>query len=625
MYHNSCFVSLRKIDVVTRSIRTFLEVMVTGLALLSPPVFAQNAIVIQNVSIIDGTGSAIRPNASVFIEDGKIILIEYSAIVALPEDALVINGKGKYLLPGFIDSNVHASIYGNSKRRETVVKYGERNDELVLEFAQRLLKYGITTARDSYGALVPLMEVRDRINSGDAVGSRLLVAGNIVGWGGPFSLTFSLMSESDLTLFQATWNDWIAQGVGEELMDMGPEEVRVAINSYLDKGPDFVKYGGTSHFLRPSLIGFSPRVQKVIVDETHKRGLIAETHSTSPEALRMSVEAGIDLIQHPEILSRDYPDELLEMIVQRDVICALRSNTLTGKPWQQHLQDKKSVEAELSTAAAPRTTAERRQREERLNLGYEIQRRNAERLIQAGCRVTIATDSYQGQAPEFRMEPKPDIDEAGTGSILAIEGLVELGMTEMEALVAATRNGAMAAGMLETIGTIEVGKNADLLILRENPLDDISNIRSIERVFSRGKAVNSDALPEKAIFYLGPIVTADRMQTSHAANPVVVTKGLEGETSAVASQRLQSDRPASADEFGEGLIVLNINRAPHGNLIVELENGQRWRQLDSDNTQIVIPTTTSALTANVKQSIFGSVSMAINGSGRPFKVSRINE
>jgi imidazolonepropionase-like amidohydrolase len=269
--------------------------------------------------------------------DGVITRIDAAPGTQIPVGATVIDGSGRFLLPGFIDSNVHASIYGNSQRRETVVKYGDRNAELVLEFVQRQLLHGVTTVRDSYGVLQPLMEVRDRINNGEVVGSRMLVAGNIVGWGGPFSMTFSLMQESDLTLFQAMWNDQIAQGVGEELMDMGPEEVRVAINQYLDKGPDFIKYGGTSHFTFPSLIGFSPRVQKVLVEETHKRGLIAETQSTSPEALRMSVEAGIDLIQHPEILSRDYPEDLLGMIIERDVLCAIRSNTLAGKPWQDHL------------------------------------------------------------------------------------------------------------------------------------------------------------------------------------------------------------------------------------------------------------------------------------------------
>lgn len=319
--------------------------------LLTAPARGQDgAIAITNVTVIDGTGAAAKPGQTVVIEEGKIRTIGRDRSVDTPDGALVVDGTGKYIVPGFIDSNVHASVYGNSKRRETALKYGSRNQELALEFVQLQLKHGVTTVRDSYGDLLSLIAVRDRIASGDAVGPRMLVAGNIVGWGGPFSLTFSLMAESDLTLFQEQWNDRIAQGAGEELMDMGPEELRVAMNAYLDKGPNFIKYGGTSHFRVPSLIGFSPRTQKVIVEETHKRGLIAETHATSPESLRLAVEAGIDLIQHPEILSDDYPQDLIEMIVDNGVVCGIRSNTLGGETWQAHLRNKAQAEADFADA-----------------------------------------------------------------------------------------------------------------------------------------------------------------------------------------------------------------------------------------------------------------------------------
>ena len=62
------------------------------------------------------------------------------------------------------------------------------------------LRYGVTTVRDSYGALLPLIEVRDAIARGEAIGPRMLVAGNIVGWGGPYSVTFALIGERDLSL-----------------------------------------------------------------------------------------------------------------------------------------------------------------------------------------------------------------------------------------------------------------------------------------------------------------------------------------------------------------------------------------------------------------------------------------
>lgn len=606
---------------VVRTVSFLFCAAVVFLAGLDPAI-AQNTIVINDVKIIDGTGAPLRSGMTVMVEGGIISRIGSIRNAAVPVGAIVIDGAGNYLLPGFIDSNVHASIYGNSRRRETVVKYGERNADLILEFVQRQLMHGVTTIRDSYGALMPLMEVRDRIDRGEAIGSRMLVAGNIVGWGGPFSMTFSLMAEADLTLFQARWNDWIAQGVGEEMMDMGPEEVRNAINRYLDKGPNFIKYGGTSHFRRPSLIGFSPRVQKVIVEETHKRGRIAETHSTSPEGLRMSVEAGIDLIQHPEILSRDYPDDLVELIVARDVLCAIRSNTLTGELWQEHLADKKDVEESLREEPEPKTLAERRQREDRLNVHYEIQRRNAEKLIRAGCRVTIATDNYQGRAPEFRKEPKPQDQEAGIGSILAIEGLVELGMTEMEAIVAATRNGAIAAGMLDSIGTVEVGKDADLILLRDNPLEDISNIRSLEQVIARGRIIDFGTLPQNRVFYLGPGRLSGERQSEQPADTYFPSAAIVAE---VAGPEPEDDHQgiSTQDEFGDNLPVASIRKTPFGNLIVELKNGQHWRQLNSDHTTVRLPADISGLSAEIKHSFLGSVTMRINGTTRSFRVSRI--
>jgi imidazolonepropionase-like amidohydrolase len=479
------------------------SLLVTLLAAITSLAFAET-VVIENVTLIDGNGGDPQSNRYVTVRSGRITAIENSTPEGLPESTLFISGEAKYLVPGFIDTNVHASVYGNSKRRETAVKYGDRNHELAEEFAQRQLKHGVTTIRDSYGSLLPLIQVRDAIASGEMLGARMLVAGNIIGWGGPFSLTFSLMDESELTLFQELWNDLIAQGAGEELMDMGPGELRVAINAYLDKGPNFIKYGGTSHFRYPSLIGFSPRAQRVIVEETHKRGLVAETHATSPEALRMAVEAGIDFIQHPEILSAAYPDELIQMIVERDIICGLRSNTLSGEPWLKHVAQREQAIRELADAEPAHSSAERRRRAERKGDLYQLQRENAERLIRAGCRVTIATDNYQGDAPEFRREPKPEIQEAGIGSILAIEGLVELGLSPMQALVAATRNGAMACRGLEEFGTLEIGKSADMLLLDANPLDDIRNIRQQNMVMAKGVIIDTASLPRQRIFYTGP-------------------------------------------------------------------------------------------------------------------------
>lgn len=473
------------------------------------PAAAQETTAIVGATLIDGNGGPPLEDGTIVWSGDRITAVGPRSAVDVPAGARVIDGAGKFVTPGFIDSNVHLSLYGAG---ETIVRYFDRNAALTLEAAQMQLRHGFTTVRDSYGSLLALMEVRDAIARGDTVGPRMLVAGNIVGWGGPYSISFSLIRQRDLTLFQEQFNDYITQGSGEELMEMEPEDLRVAINDYLDLGPDFIKFGGTGHFSNPIMIGFSPRAQRVMVEETHRRGLVAETHSTSPEGLRISVEAGIDLIQHPGVLSSDMSDELIDMIVEREIVCAFLSNTVTGKAWQDHL-DAQAERMEMEATEKADAEAEGRQLEERQKTsaelraerrargeGIEIRRRNTERLIEAGCVSTIGTDNYLGTAPEFRRTPKAENQAFGMGSVIATEGLVELGMTPMEAIVAVTRNGAIACMMLDELGTLEVGKFADILILDANPLEDIGNIRAIGTIIRDGRIVDRDSLPYERIF-----------------------------------------------------------------------------------------------------------------------------
>ncbi|MGH7694754.1 MAG: amidohydrolase family protein, partial [Gemmatimonadaceae bacterium] len=123
-----------------------------------------------------------------------------------------------------------------------------------------------------------------------------------------------------------------------------------------------------------------------------------------------------------------------------------------------------------------------------------------EKLIKRGCTVSVATDNYLGLAPEFRREPKPKWQDAGSGTLSGIEGLVELGMTPMQAIVAATKNGAIASHALAEYGTIEAGKAADLVMLDADPLADIKNIRKLSLVIANGVVVDPKTLPTKPVW-----------------------------------------------------------------------------------------------------------------------------
>ena len=473
----------------------------------SSPFQNDDVTAIVGATIIDGNGGPPLTEATIVVSDGRITDIGPKSFIEVAPGAQVIDGTGKYVMPGLVDTNVHMSPL---RGQPTFARYWDRLDEIVLQGVQLQLKYGTTTVRDSYGTLLPLIKVRDAIARGDAIGPRMYVAGNIIGWGGPYSDTFSRIRESGLSLFEEQINDFFSQGTGEDLMHMTPDELRLALNAYLDKGPDFIKFGGTWHINYPTLISFSPRAQRVIVEETQKRGLVAETHSTTLEGLLISIEAGIDLIQHPEVVGhREITDELVELIVEREIICSLLPNKYTGKIWEEHLEkqeeakNKQEEEKEAQRRTA-KTTAELRREQEETGIAnpetllipnLEMRRRNAKKLIAAGAIISVGPDNVIGVAPEFRRTKKSEHLEPGIGTIIAIEGLVELGMTPSQAIVAATRNGALACKGLEEFGTLEGGKLADLLMLGSDPLADISNLRTLEMVMKEGQNIDLEALP----------------------------------------------------------------------------------------------------------------------------------
>jgi imidazolonepropionase-like amidohydrolase len=467
---------------------------------------------IVGATLIDGTGAAPVRDAVILISGTRITAAGPRASVTIPAGATQIDARGQWITPGLIDTNVHLSLYGGQNERyETIVRYQTRFEDIVLEAAQIDLSYGITTVRDSYGALVPLTHVRDAIARGDKIGTRILAAGNILGWSGPYSFSFSRVT-TPLTLFQEQMNDFIAQGGGEELMNMTPGELGRAIGAYIDRGPDFIKYGGTSHFSEPTFIGFSAEAQKAIVDEAHRRNKFVETHSTSIEGLRVSITAGIDGIQHPELLDgREMPDDMIAMIRDRKLICSMLVSTITGPAWERHLKikadaDKRVADAakDAKTPAREKTTAEKRKEASDAGDDLEMRRKNAVKLIRAGAIVTPGTDSYWAAAPELSRTPKPQDQDHGMGTILAIEGLVELGMTPAQAIMAATHNGAVAARRDKDFGTIEPGHFADLVIFTANPLADIHNLRKVGTVIKEGKTIAREKLPEARVLSSPP-------------------------------------------------------------------------------------------------------------------------
>ena len=479
---------------------------------------------IVDATLIDGRGGPAVPGTTIVIEGKRITMVGPTAAVTFPRDATIVDGKGKYVVPGLIDVNVHVTGVGFMEDLFAVSLYGGNEDPLfrygyALEAAQMALKAGITTIRDTYGPLPPLISLRDAIARGEVLGPRMQVAGDIIGWGGPHHYGGGGFSWTAPAPMEEHFNDYFHAyaPIGNELTIMEPAEARVAINAYLDKGPDFIKIGVTSHaYAPPVTLTFSPRVLKAIVEEAHKRGLKVDVHSSSLEGHFQAAEAGVDIITHAGGNANELTDELVRILREKQVICVIFANMTEGPVAALH-ERRPSPAAGDAVADATRKMWPYRATPEqwpksaaaRLREGPHSQaeftarrRRNQKRLIEGGCTIAVGTDSAPMQWPShYGASAQPYFADPGIGTIIAIEGLVKLGMTPGQAIVAATLNGALATGRQKELGTIEAGKMADLLLLTADPLADISNLRKLDRVMIEGRLVNPDSLPTNPRMY----------------------------------------------------------------------------------------------------------------------------
>ncbi len=487
--------------------------LVTAMWLLPSLLSAQGrepcAVAIVGVTVIDGNGGPAFADATVLSRNGKFVEIGKRVDVKVPDCAQKIDGTGKYLTPGFVDTNVHNAMPTSAAE---YARYWDRLSDIAIEGAQMHLKYGVTSMRDSYGTMMPLIAARDAINSGKAVGARMYIAGNIIGWGGTFSKTFR--GRDPENYFEEWINDQITQGAGELMPWFGPDSLRVIVNDYIDKGVDFVKIGGTTHtHTEPGLV-FSERQFKAIVDAVHKRGLMAETHSTTPEGMYIALMSGIDLIQHPEVGGVPIPDEILKLLDEKKPFCSIHGNNHAGRAYQMAQAragaanrtggaTANSEPTELRNWPKPKMTEKMIEDSIRAT-NSRVMRGNAEKIVKTSCPITTATDNQVAQPIEFSRDPNAwGARQPGVGTLASIESLVDFGMTPAQAIVAATKNGAKALpyNMGDSLGTIERGRIADAVMLDANPLEDITNIRKISLVMKDGNVIDRDKLPINPIIY----------------------------------------------------------------------------------------------------------------------------
>lgn len=439
------------------------------------PAAAQTTAVIGG-TVIDATGRPPIPNGVVLIADGRITSVGPAATVTIPASATRIDATGKYVIPGLMDANLHLGL---NIWLDDLIRFEDRYDEIILEGAQLALKSGMTTVFDTWGPRAALIKVRDRVDAGQAVGSRIYLAGNIIGFSGPLGPDFIAAAAAHVPkAFVKKVNDTWEQGTGRELLWMPPDTLRAAMRKYTGLGVDFLKFGGSGH-QEMNLLTFSPRAERIIVEEGHRAGMTVQAHVTSPESIDMAVDAGVDILTHGDISGPVYPipQETLKKIVDRSV--SVSSLAIT----------KRSLDALTKHAPAGLTPY------------MKISSENVRNMVKAGVKLMVSTDA--GVEDPLRLAESPSLAadtvdarvKIGEGHFNAMVAFEEAGMAPMEILRSATANVAKAYKLDREIGTLEAGKRADLVILGADPLASARNYRSIRSVIKDGKVIDLTSLP----------------------------------------------------------------------------------------------------------------------------------
>ncbi|MEO0997529.1 MAG: amidohydrolase family protein [Pseudomonadota bacterium] len=482
---------------------------VTAPAAGEPPDTTRLAVV--GGTIIPATGATVIRNGVVLISDGRIERV--GASVKIPDGYRKIDARGKWVTPGLIDTNAHLIL---TTVPEFFVKYEDRLEAIALQSAQVALKYGMTTIGDTWGPLEPLLAVRDRINAGEEIGTRVLVAGNIIGCGGPFTAYF--MKGWDVRGDSIRYGGWVhpdiqrridetwEAGVGPNLLAMTPEEIGDALRAYIARGVDFIKVCVSGHSLGAvEPLMFSDEALAVMRNEARRAGIPFTTHTFSVASLRQAIDVGADFLLHPNVMSVPYAAASRQ---QRDAIEALAAEAaakgiqagLMAIPNKEHME----IMAGWDPRAHPQAGYLNRIMLNRgafvSDDGYEKGAEGVRIWIESGVEYTIATD----QGPESADLGPTVWGRLGRAHFERMEALQQLGEEPADILIAATRNGAAAYRLDGEFGTIEEGKIADLLIVDADPHRDIANLRQIHAVIKDGQVVDRSALPTEPVLDYDP-------------------------------------------------------------------------------------------------------------------------
>jgi imidazolonepropionase-like amidohydrolase len=380
----------------------------------------------QHVRVVDGRGGTV-PRATVLVKDDRIAAVGDARRTPAPRGAVRIDGRGLTLLPGLMDCHVHLCLGGEPDVVQTVEQEDPAFTLLkAFRHARQTLAAGFTTVRDVGFRGHAIFQLKRAIESGVLPGPHILAAGRVI-----------------------CMPNGHARFIGQEAE--GPAAVMEAVRAQLDAGAEVIKFIASGGVLTP---GTSPDNAQMTPEElaagmavARHAGCRVAAHAHSAQGMKNAIRAGAHSIEHATLMDA----EAAALMKQFGTVIVPTLSALYNT-------------AEQGPACGIPESAVGKARAMRAR--HEASFRTARR---SGIPIAMGTDAGT------------PFNHHGVNA-QELEHMVTLGMTPMDALVAATSVAARLLGIDDQVGTIEPGKLADLVLVRGNPLSKITLLQDRDRI-----------------------------------------------------------------------------------------------------------------------------------------------
>jgi imidazolonepropionase-like amidohydrolase len=392
-------------------------------------------------------GQAVRGPSTIVVENGRIVSVTGGLLPAAPGIDL-IDLSAKTVLPGLIDSHVHLST---DRGGEQALLASVRDDTPLHAFetemnGMKTLRAGFTTVRnlgDDWGTTLAL---REAIKRGWVQGPRIVDAAQSISTTGGHMDGRGALND-DLA---AVWNS-----NPENLCD-SVESCRRVVRRQIDRGADVIKFATTGGV--NSGTGLGTRMYddeaRALVDTAHAYGRKVAVHAHGTDGIKLAIRSGADSIEHGTVMD----DEAIRLMKQHGTYYVPTLSTVNGY-LERLAKDANSYTPEVRKL---------------IDWRIGITGQTLLKAYPAGVKIAFGTDAgvskHGRNADEFEL-------------------MVKYGMPPVEALKAATINAADLLGLSSEVGTIEVGKSADIIAVSGDPLQDVTVLKKIDFVMARGETI----------------------------------------------------------------------------------------------------------------------------------------